>query len=83
MKYIVLFISVIYHATISQDPNYETASPESLLKKYPVSSAFTYELCGGTVDKSKPHIEIAREEIFEECGYNVPIERIEFIMTYR
>lgn len=45
--------------------------------------AFTNELCAGIVDKSKPLIEIAREEILEECGYNVPIERIEHVLSYR
>lgn len=51
--------------------------------KYPVSLAFTNELCAGIVDKSKPLIEIAREEILEECGYDVSTERIEHVMTYR
>lgn len=53
------------------------------MEKYPVSLAFTNELCAGIVDKSKPLIEIAKEEILEECGYNVPVERIELVMTYR
>lgn len=78
-----ILLLAVYHATIEADPNYKTASPESLLKKYPVSEAFTNELCAGIVDKSKPLIEIAREEILEECGYNVPVDRIELVMTYR
>lgn len=44
---------------------------------------FAAELCAGIVDKSKSLIEIAHEEIVEECGYNVPIERIELVMSYR
>lgn len=59
------------------------ASPQILLEKYPVSLACTIELCAGIVDKTKSLIEIAREEILEECGYNVPVERIELVMTYR
>lgn len=43
----------------------------------------TLELCAGIVDKAKPLNEIAREEVLEECGYNVPIERLEELMTYR
>ncbi len=43
---------------------------------------YTYELCAGLVDKPKPLEEIAREEIMEECGYAVPIERIEPITRF-
>lgn len=73
----------VYYSIISSDPNYESATPESLLEKYPPGLAFTNELCAGIVDKSKSLVEIAREEILEECGYNVPIERIELVMSYR
>lgn len=76
-------VSAVYHSIISTDPEHLTASSEVLLKKYPVNLAFTNELCAGIVDKSKSLIEIAKEEILEECGYNVPIERIELVMTYR
>jgi nudix-type nucleoside diphosphatase (YffH/AdpP family) len=51
--------------------------------KFPPSSAITLELCAGIVDKNIPNNEIAREELIEECGYNVPIERIEEVMKYR
>jgi len=39
----------------------------------------TIELCAGIVDKDLSLIEIASEEILEECGYLVPIEDIERI----
>lgn len=51
--------------------------------KYPVNLAITLELCAGIVDKSKSLREIAQEEVLEECGYHVPLERIEEVMTYR
>lgn len=41
------------------------------------------ELCAGIVDKDKSWIEIAREEVLEECGYDVPVERIEEVLTFR
>ncbi len=41
-----------------------------------------YELCAGIVDKNIPNIEIAREEILEECGYDVPRESIKKISTF-
>jgi len=39
----------------------------------------TVELCAGIVDKDLSLVEIASEEITEECGYLVPIEQIERI----
>ena len=43
----------------------------------------TIELCAGLVDKDKPLIEIAKEEILEECGYKVKIENILKVTSYR
>ena len=41
-----------------------------------------YELCAGIVDKKLTHKEIAKEEILEECGYNVPLEKIEKVSSF-
>ncbi len=43
---------------------------------------FTYELCAGIVDKETSLAQIAREEIDEECGYDVPLEKIERISSF-
>lgn len=43
---------------------------------------YTYELCAGIVDKEKSLIEIAKEEILEECGYDVPVDRIEKVTSF-
>ena len=43
---------------------------------------FTYELCAGIVDKNKTLIEIAKEEILEETGYDVPLEKMEKISSF-
>jgi len=40
-------------------------------------NGLTVELCAGIVDKDLSLVEIASEEITEECGYLVPIEQIE------
>ena len=40
------------------------------------SKTFTYELCAGLVDKNKSLEEIVKEEIDEECGYNVSLNDI-------
>ncbi|MDD5052412.1 MAG: NUDIX hydrolase [Sulfuricurvum sp.] len=45
-------------------------------------NGYTYELCAGIVDKDKSLIEIAYEEILEECGFDVPLEKIERITSF-
>jgi len=42
----------------------------------------TVELCAGIVDKEFSLAQIAKEEIEEECGYNVPLEKIEKITSF-
>jgi len=42
----------------------------------------TIELCAGIVDKKLSLAEIAMEEIEEECGYRVSVERIEKIISF-
>ena len=46
------------------------------------SDGYTYELCAGIVDKDKTLAEIAHEEILEECGYSVPLDKIERITSF-
>jgi UDP-sugar diphosphatase len=41
-----------------------------------------YELCAGIVDKNLLHVEIAKEEILEECGYDVLVKNIEKISSF-
>ena len=42
----------------------------------------TYELCAGIVDKEVSLEQIAKEEIDEECGYDVPLKSIEKITSF-
>ncbi len=46
------------------------------------NNGFTYELCAGIVDKNASLEQIAKEEIDEECGYSVALEKIERISSY-
>lgn len=46
------------------------------------NDGFTYELCAGIVDKDKSLVEIAHEEILEECGYRVPLDRIQKVTSF-
>ncbi|MEA3554118.1 MAG: NUDIX hydrolase [Campylobacterota bacterium] len=43
---------------------------------------FTYELCAGIIDKDIPINQIVKEEIDEECGYNVDIKNISKITSF-
>lgn len=41
-----------------------------------------YELCAGLVDKDLSNIQIAQEEVLEECGYDVPLENIQIVTKF-
>lgn len=43
---------------------------------------YMYELCAGIIDKNIPIKQIVKEEILEECGYDVAVEQIEYITTF-
>lgn len=45
-------------------------------------NGMTVELCAGIVDKELSLEQIAKEEIDEECGYDVPLEKIERITSF-
>lgn len=42
----------------------------------------TYELCAGIIDKKASLEQITKEEIDEECGYDVPLESIDKITSF-
>ncbi|MEA1892829.1 MAG: NUDIX hydrolase [Campylobacterota bacterium] len=46
------------------------------------TNGYMYELCAGIVDKDTTDIQIAKEEVLEECGYDVPLESIETISSF-
>lgn len=41
-----------------------------------------YELCAGLIDKDATDVQIAKEEIFEECGYDVPVQNLQKITSF-
>lgn len=51
--------------------------------KLPGSAGMTHEMCAGIVDKDCSEAEIAKDEILEECGYEVPVDRLQKISTFR
>jgi UDP-sugar diphosphatase len=46
------------------------------------NDGFSYELCAGLVDKNKSLKEIAKDEVLEECGYEVDVNNIKKITSY-
>ena len=46
------------------------------------SDGYTLELCAGIVDKEKSLEQIAKEEIYEECGYDVPVKKLDKITSF-
>ncbi|KAJ8679062.1 hypothetical protein QAD02_014849 [Eretmocerus hayati] len=71
------FRPAAYYAKVPH--NEETIDP----KKFPPILGLTLELCAGIVDKNKTLVEIAQDELREECGYEAPISAFEKIITYR
>lgn len=61
-----------------------TSEGESNSQWPPASAGVTYELCAGLVDKPDLSLEeIARQEVLEECGYDVPASKLKRITSYR
>lgn len=73
-----VFMSNCLEVQRAKDPykvDFAHANPEA---------GITYELCSGIVDKEdKNLLEITREEILEECGYDVPLKNIYEVNTFR
>jgi len=70
---------LIYHQSRDAFVIVKQFRPPVYLKN---QDGFTYELCAGIVDKEITLAEIAREEILEETGFDVPLERIERITSF-
>lgn len=71
------FRPAVYLGTI--DPQDRQIDSPIDTAKYPPENGITIELCAGIVDKQLTLAEIAKEEIFEECGYDVPVGSLELI----
>lgn len=70
---------LLYHEDLDSFVFVKQFRPSIYLKN---KDGFTYELCAGIVDKDKSLIEIAQEEILEETGYAVPLEKMEKISSF-
>lgn len=81
LVFVKQFRPAVYHGIV-------TSSGGSLenvdLVKYPVKIGVTLELCGGMVDKKNlSSAEIAREEVLEECGFDIHANRLKQIYNFK
>lgn len=76
------FRPAVYYGQI---PTHEFASGKPIdTTKYPGKMGVTLELCAGIIDNEKlSSAETMREEIKEECGYNVPLSSIQRVTSFR
>lgn len=70
---------LLYHTEIDSFVFVKQFRPSIYLKN---EDGFTYELCAGIVDKDLPLNEIAYEEILEETGYDVPLDKLEKVSSF-
>jgi len=70
---------MIYHKTKDAFILVKQFRPAVFMKN---QDGYTYELCAGLVDKEKSLVQIAKEEILEECGYEVSIDKIEELTEF-
>ena len=69
-----------YAAALPED---EINAKKVDVNKYPATLGITIELCAGMVDKEMSIVEIAVDELREECGYEAPASAFEKINTCR
>lgn len=67
----------IYYEAIRPEDRNGPVDPS----RYPGTLGLTLELCAGIVDKKLPLQEVAREEVLEECGYDVASTALQRLVT--
>ena len=75
----------VYFNSLSQVRGDNVFEPNSFdWSQVPAENGITVELCAGIMDDPKLNPqEIGKQEVFEECGYDVPLENFKFITCYR
>lgn len=72
------FRPAVYCSTIPEAERHGSVD----IDEHPPSLGVTIAFCAGKVDKKLPVLEIAREEVLEECGYDVPVTAMEKITSF-
>ncbi|XP_068157227.1 uridine diphosphate glucose pyrophosphatase NUDT14-like [Drosophila tropicalis] len=76
------FRAAVYHGVMMGN-KLKVPEGEVDLQKFSPDLGVTLELCAGLVDKDMSLEEIAREEVLEECGYNVDAASMQLVYKYR
>ncbi|RZC37098.1 NUDIX domain containing protein [Asbolus verrucosus] len=79
LVFVKQFRPPVYFGSIPE----EDRSNEIDTDKYPPELGITLEMCAGLVDKDASLPQIAKEEVLEECGYEVPVSSLIKIGSYR
>ncbi|XP_053945515.1 uridine diphosphate glucose pyrophosphatase NUDT14-like [Anastrepha ludens] len=74
------FRPAVYHSKYTAC-GYDAAEID--LKRVRPNIGITLELCVGILDTDKGLHQNAREAVLEECGYDVPLDGFEQVMSYR
>ena len=51
--------------------------------EHDIKKGYSLELCAGIVDKNDNIEKIAKDEVLEECGYDVPESSLRKIFSFR
>ena len=43
---------------------------------------YMYEMCAGIIDKDASDVQIAKEEVYEECGYDIPVQNLQKVSSF-
>lgn len=85
LVYVKQFRPAVYLSTLTKDISDLTQfDPNKLQSPVDEKTGYTMELCAGLADKDgKTPQEVMREEIIEETGYDVPLDAVKFIASFR
>ncbi|KAG2378894.1 hypothetical protein C9374_008042 [Naegleria lovaniensis] len=61
------------------DLNQDPSGPNVIL---PEKIKFSFELCAGISDKNVSPVETIQAELEEECGFRIPLDKIQSVKTY-
>lgn len=82
----VVYVNQLLESQVSsQNDETKTTNPINQIdwSKVHPNEAFTYELCAGICDKNISLEETVKEEILEECGFDVSVDNIHKIRSFR
>lgn len=73
------------HKKVVTDGSAVSMTAEDL--SHPITAPFnegvTYELCAGIIDKNVSLASLMKQEILEECGYDVPEKNLQEVVSFR